>query len=92
MKPYYGPDGTLWGVEVQVPSSSNAMIVFHHPNGATARLNRYAWYQEEGPQAHDVTARLDPKQLLERLGEVDFARLFRRSMPISTRWPRYVVS
>ncbi len=92
MKPFYGPDGTAWGVEVQAPSSSNAMVVFHHPNGSTARLNRYAWYQEVGAQAHDVTARLDPKRLLERLGDADLARLFRRSMPINTRWPRYVVS
>jgi len=92
MKPFSGPDGTLWGVEVQAPSSSSAMIVFHHPNGSTARLNRYAWYQEAGAKANDVTARLDPKELLAQLGDSDFAKLFRRSMPINTRWPRYVVS
>ena len=92
MKPFQGPDGTAWGVEVQAPSSSNAMVVFHHPNGNTARLDRYAWYQEEGPKANDVTARLDPKQLLERLSDDHISRLFRRSMPINTRWPRYVVS
>jgi hypothetical protein len=92
MKPFQGPDDTAWGVEVQAPSSSNAMVVFHHPNGTTARLDRYAWYQEEGPAANDVTARLDPGQLLERLSDNVIARLFRRSMPISTRQPRYVVS
>lgn len=92
MKPYESADGTLWGVEVQVPSSSNAMVVFHHPNGHTARLDRYAWYQEGGAEANDVTARLDPKALLVELDEPDLARLFRRSMPISTRWPRYMVS
>jgi hypothetical protein len=92
MKPFQGPDGTAWGVEVQSPSSSNAMVVFHHPNGTTARLDRYAWYQEEGPQANDVTARLDPRQLLAHLSDGVIARLFRRSMPINTRWPRYVVS
>ncbi|MGQ0538849.1 MAG: hypothetical protein ACT4R6_07890 [Gemmatimonadaceae bacterium] len=92
MKPFAGPDGTAWGVEVQVPSNSNALVVFHHPNGATARLDRYAWHQERGEPANDVTARLDPKRLLERMGEEDLARLFRRSMPIQTRWPRYMRS
>lgn len=92
MKAHEGPDGTLWGVEVQTPSSSNAMVVFHHPNGRTARLDRYAWYQNEGPQANDVTARLDTKQVLGELDDAEIARLFRRSMPISTRWPRYIAS
>lgn len=92
MKGFTAPDGTVWGVEVQSPSSSNAVIVFHHPNGTTARLDRYAWYQEEGPKANDVTARLDPKQLLEQLSDDIIARLFRRSMPINTRLPRYLVS
>lgn len=92
MKPFLGSDGTAWGVEVQSPSSSNAMVVFHHPNGRTARLDRYAWYQERGPKANDVTERLDPKQLLDRLNDSEIARLFRRSMPINTGWPRYVVS
>ncbi len=92
IRPYVGPDGTAWGVEVQSPSSSNAIVVFHHPNGKTARLDRYAWYQEDGARANDVTARLDTRELLEQLREEDLARLFRRSMPISTRWPRYVVS
>lgn len=92
MKAYEGPDGTWWGVEVQSPSSSNAMVVFHHPNGRTARLDRYAWYQNEGPQANDVTARLDTRQVLGELDDAEIARLFRRSMPISTRWPQYIAS
>jgi len=37
MRSFRGPDGTNWGVEVQVPGASNAMIVFHHPGGKTAR-------------------------------------------------------
>jgi hypothetical protein len=90
IKPYSAPDGTIWGVEVQSPSSSNAVIVFHHPNGKTARLDRYAWYQSNGATAHDVTARLDTRQLLDQLSDADIARLFRRSMPINTRMPRYV--
>ena len=92
IRPYAGPDGTAWGVEVQSPSSSNAMVVFHHPNGKTARLDRYAWYQEAGTRANDVTARLNPTDVLDQLQDEDLKLLFRRSMPINTRWPRYVVS
>jgi hypothetical protein len=92
IRPYKGPDGTAWGVEVQSPSSSNAIVVFHHPNGRTSRLDRYAWYQEDGATANDVTARLDTTGLLDRLDEKDLNLLFRRSMPINTRWPRYVAS
>jgi len=92
IRPYAGPDGTPWGVEVQSPSSSNAIVVFHHPNGKTARLDRYAWYQEDGARANDVTARLNPTDVLDHLQDEDLRLLFRRSMPINTRWPRYVVS
>jgi hypothetical protein len=77
---------------VQSPSSSNAVVVFHHPNGRTARLDRYAWYQENGTRANDVTARLNPSVVLDRLRDEDLKLLFRRSMPINTRWPRYLVS
>lgn len=92
IRPYSGPDGTAWGVEVQSPSSSNAIVVFHHPNGKTARLDRYAWYQEDGTRANDVTARLNPTAVLDQLQDEDLKLLFRRSMPINTRWPKYVVS
>jgi len=92
IRPYAGPDGTPWGVEVQSPSSSNAIVVFHHPNGKTARLDRYAWYQEDGARANDVTARLNPTDVLDHLQDEDLRLLFRRSMPINTRWPKYVVS
>jgi hypothetical protein len=92
MRSFHGPDGTVWGVEVQSPSSSSALVIFHHPNGHTARLDRYAWYQESGPTANDVTARLNPTGVLDSLREERLAQLFRRSMPISTPRPRYVVS
>jgi hypothetical protein len=81
-RPFSGPDGTNWGVEVIVPGSSNAIIVFHHPNGRSARLDRYGWYLSNGPEAHNVTARLDPAQVLQSLTDRDVARHFRRSVPI----------
>ena len=38
-KTYTAPDGTTWGVTVQSPGSSNAMVVFRHPDGRTSRLD-----------------------------------------------------
>ena len=85
MKAFRSPDGTHWGVEITSPSSSNAMVLFHHPNGQTSQLDRYAWFLSHGPQANNVTARLDPKKdVLDLLTERDIALLFRRSFPVST--------
>ena len=83
MRAFESSDGIRWGVEVQLPGASNAMIVFHHPNGHTARLDRYAWYNAHGPEAKDVTARLDAGQVLESLTDAGLAGLFVRSMLIS---------
>jgi hypothetical protein len=84
MRSFKGPDGTDWRVEVRSPGSSNAMVVFRHPDARSSRLDRYAWYISRSADAHDVTARLKPKGVLESLGDADFARLFRRSMPVTT--------
>jgi hypothetical protein len=84
MRSFTGPDGTNWRVLVQSPGASNAMVVFRHPDGDNARLDRYAWYITQGAEAMDVTARLDKRAVLDSLGEPDIKRLFRRSMPITT--------
>jgi hypothetical protein len=84
MRVFTGPDGTNWRVEVQSPGASNAMVVFRHPDGRTARGDRYAWYITRGAEALDVTARLDKRTVLDSLTDVDVRRLFRRSMPIWT--------
>jgi len=86
-KPFNAPDGTLWGVEVSNPGSSNAMVLFHHPDGRTARKDRYAWYISTGPEARSVTGRLDPKKVFDSLEDRDLARLFRRSMLVSRAEP-----
>jgi hypothetical protein len=83
MKDYRSPDGVLWRVDVTLPGSSNAMVIFRHPNGQSARLDRYSWFISHGPEARSVTARLDPEKVLESLSAQDIARFFRRSMPIS---------
>src|SRR5882762_7050021 len=83
IREFRGPDGTRWGVEVKVPGSSNAMVVFHHPGGGTARLDRYAWHQWRGPEARSVTGSLRKEAVMKALNPAALALLFRRSMPIS---------
>ena len=83
MRAFRGPDGALWGVEVQLPGASNALIVFHHPAGRTARLDRYAWHLWQGPEARNVTSNLSARNVLDSLSDAEVAELFRKSMPIS---------
>jgi hypothetical protein len=83
MRTFQASDGLRWGVEVMLPGASHAMIVFRHPNGRTSRLDRYAWRNVDGPEARNVTARLDADEILERLTENECALHFRRSMRIA---------
>lgn len=87
MKTYTAPDGTTWGVTIQAPGSSKAMIVFRHPDGATTRKDRYNWVISNGPEARSVTSRLDPRRVLDSLHAAEIARLFGRSMPVSRADP-----
>jgi len=82
-RPYRSPDGVVWSVTVDLPGSSNAMVIFRHPNGQSARLDRYNWFLSNGPEARSVTSRLSPEKVLESLDDAELARLFRRSMSIS---------
>jgi len=88
-RPFDGPDGTRWSVEVRWPSATNAMVVFHYPDAGTTSRNRYAWWIVSGPEARDVTARLDAKTVLDSLTDDDLKALFRKSMPISSQVPRF---
>jgi hypothetical protein len=88
MKAFSGPDGTNWGVEVQVPGASNAMIVFHHPGGKTARLDRYAWDIWNGPESRSVTSRVAVDKVMSALTDEKLRLLFRRSMPVSNNLTR----
>lgn len=83
MKSMTAPDGTTWGVDIQSPGSSNAMIIFRHPDGRTSRLDRYNWVLNQGPEARSVTARVSPDKVLEALDEAEIKRLFQRSMTVS---------
>lgn len=83
MRTWQSPDGTDWAVEVDLPGSSNAMVIFRHPAGASSRLDRYNWYLSNGPEARSVTSRLIKAKILDGLTDQDLARLYRRSMRIS---------
>jgi len=63
------------------------MVVFHHPGGSTARLDRYAWHLWSGPEARSVTSRVSIDRVMSALTPENTALLFRRSMPVSADWP-----
>jgi hypothetical protein len=83
MRSWRSPDGTVWGVEVDLPGSSNAMVVFRHPDGRTGRLDRYNWFLSNGPEARSVTSRLSAVKIEEELTDENIAQLYRRSMKVS---------
>ena len=80
---FRAPDGVVWGVEIDLPGSSNAMIIFRHPHVDSSRQDRYNWVISTGPEARSVTSRLEPLRVLEGLDDAAIAALFRRSMRIS---------
>jgi hypothetical protein len=83
MRTWRSPEGIEWAVAVDLPGSSNAMVVFRHPSGRSARLDRYNWYISNGPEARSVTSRLSAEKILESLTDDALAQLYRRSMKIS---------
>lgn len=83
------PDGMRWLVEVRAPGASNAMLVFLHPDPERSSLHRYAWLELDGPEARDVRARVSPHEVLASLSDAELRRSFGRSMPISSRVPRF---
>ena len=90
MREFRSNDGTRWRVDVRGLGASNAMIVFHHPDVGSSGKNRYNWYLAPTGQARDVTARLTPREVLDSITDAELARLFRRSMAISSQVPRLV--
>jgi hypothetical protein len=83
MRKFNAPDGTTWGVEIALPGSSNAMVLFRHPDRHTSRLDRYNWFISTAPEARSVTSRLSPDRVLQQIDDVSLGRLFGRSMPVS---------
>jgi hypothetical protein len=89
MKPFETPDGTRWGVEIELPGSSSANVVFHHPDPSTSRKDRYARFDWRGPQAADVTGRLSIAQIRAALTDAALVELFKRSAPVGTGVPAF---
>ena len=83
VKAWRSPDGIEWIVEVDLPGSSNAMVLFRHPSGASARLDRYNWFISNGPEARSVTSHLSKAKVLDALDDTELAKLYRRAMRIS---------
>lgn len=83
MKTFRSADGVEWMVHAVLPGSSNVMILFRHPDGENARLDRYNWFISRGPEARSVTSRLSPERVMEQLDDATVARLFARAMPVS---------
>jgi hypothetical protein len=71
---------------------SSALVIFHHPTGDSARRNRYAWFNASRPEASDPRARLAESTVIGALDDRTLQRLFRRSMPVETPRPAYIVS
>jgi hypothetical protein len=83
MRTWQSPEGINWVVDVDLPGSSNAMVIFRHPGERNGRLDRYNWYITNGPEARSVTSRLSKTKVLDSLSDADILRLFKRSMKIS---------
>jgi hypothetical protein len=66
-----------------LPGSSNAMVVFRHPDLASSHGDRYNWYLSHAPESRSVTSRLSPEKVLQEIDDVSLGRLFSRSMPVS---------
>lgn len=89
MKPFQTADGTLWGVEVQLPGSSSANVVFHHPDPGTSRKDRYARFDWRGSADARVNGRLPIATIQAALSEAIVRELFRRSMPVGFGAPAF---
>ncbi len=80
---WQSPEGINWVIDVDLPGSSNAMVIFRHPGQRNGRLDKYNWFISNGPEARSVTSRLPKHKIIESLSDADLARLYRRAMNIS---------
>ena len=67
------------------PGASNVQVFYGHPDPTRTRENRYAHYLWQGPEALNVSSRLDPATVLDSLTDDMIAHLFLRSMSMSGR-------
>ena len=83
MKTYKAPDGTEWSVKVQLHSTSNALVLFRHPDGESSHRDRYNWFLSDGPESKNVTTSVTPEAVEAKLDPATLARLFGRSVAVS---------
>lgn len=89
MKRFQTPDGTAWGVEVQLPGNSSANIVFHHPDPGTGRKDRYARFEWRGVEASEVAGHVTASKIQAALTDATIAELFKRSSPVGFGAPAF---
>lgn len=58
--------------------------MFYHPNGKTARLDRYAWFNWSGPESRSVTSRISSAAADKKISDETLRLLFRRSSPVAS--------
>lgn len=88
MTTFRSPDGSSWDVALSHPSHSSAIVTFRSPGGA--RFDRYAVLNVRA--AKDPREQLDEASLARGLDDRELSRLFRRSVPVSSDRPAYIVS
>ena len=76
VRDWTAPDGTRYTVEVTLPGTSSALIIFHRDN---QHEDRYATWQATDRSARAVSARLDAKEVLAQLSEKALRALHLRS-------------
>jgi hypothetical protein len=89
MKRFETADGTVWGVEIELPGSSSANVIFHHPDPSTSRKDRYARLDWRGPEATNVADHLDIAKVRATLSEATLKALFQRSSPVGFGPPAF---
>lgn len=83
MRVWQSPEGINWVIDVDLPGSSNAMVIFRHPGESNGRLDKYNWFISNGPESRSVTSRLAKQKVLDSLTDADLSRLYKRAMKIS---------
>lgn len=89
MNSFRDSTGREWQIQITLPGSSNAMIIFRNMAADSSHADRYNWIISQGPEARSVTSRLDPEKVRSQLTDAQVKRLFIRSMPVSRPAPAH---
>ena len=78
VRDWTAPDGTTYTVEVTLPGTSSALVLFHRNN---QHEDRYATWQANDRSVRSASARLDPASALRELTDDALTALWVRSAP-----------